>query len=119
MAGIFDGCLDDPRVTIREADVRQLIRAEKSAWDAILLDVDNGPEGIVYKGNDALYSAAGLAAARAALTPGGVLAVWSQGPDGGFTRRLKQAGFAVEEINTRANGKRGARHVIWIAAKEP
>ncbi|TGP24848.1 MULTISPECIES: hypothetical protein [unclassified Mesorhizobium] len=116
MAGIFEGCLDDPRVTIREADVGQLIRAETAAWDAILLDVDNGPEGIVYKENDSLYSAAGLAAARAALKPGGVLAVWSQGPDGGFTRRLKQAGFIVEEIAARARGKRGARHLIWIAA---
>jgi len=117
MAGIFAGCLDDPRVTIRESDVGHIIGAEKSAWDAILLDVDNGPEGIVHKGNDALYGAAGLGAARAALKPGGVLAVWSQGPDSGFTRRLKQAGFTVEEVNTRANGKRGARHVIWIATK--
>jgi spermidine synthase len=117
MAGIFGGCLDDPRVAIREADVGQSIRAEAAAWDAILLDVDNGPEGIVYKGNDALYSPAGLAAARAALRPGGVLAVWSQGPDSGFTRRLKHAGFAVEEIGVRAHGKRGARHVIWMAAK--
>ncbi|CDX42598.1 conserved hypothetical protein [Mesorhizobium plurifarium] len=119
MAKIFDGCLDDSRVTIQEVDVGQRIRADKAAWDAILLDVDNGPEGIVYKGNDTLYSAAGLAAARAALTPGGVLAVWSQGPDSGFTRRLKQAGFSVEEINTRANGKRGARHVIWVATNRP
>ncbi|PBB19326.1 hypothetical protein [Mesorhizobium sp. WSM4313] len=118
MSGIFGGCLDDPRVTIREADVGQVIGAEKAAWDAILLDVDNGPEGIVYEGNDTLYGAAGLAAARAALRPGGVLAVWSQGPDSGFTRRLKHAGFAVEEISTRANGKRGARHVIWIAANQ-
>ena len=117
MAEIFDGCLDDPRVTIREADVGQTIRMQAAAWDAILLDVDNGPEGIVYKGNDALYGAAGLAAARSALKPGGVLAVWSQGPDSAFTRRLKQAGFAVEEIGVRAHGKRGARHVIWIATK--
>ncbi|PTE08815.1 hypothetical protein [Mesorhizobium helmanticense] len=116
MTEVFGGCLDDPRVSIREVDVGQLIRSEKSTWDAILLDVDNGPEGIVYKANDALYSAAGLGAARAALKPGGVLAVWSQGPDSGFTRRLKQAGFAVEEIRTRANGKRGARHIIWLAA---
>ncbi|RUU77800.1 hypothetical protein [Mesorhizobium sp. M7A.F.Ca.MR.362.00.0.0] len=117
MAEIFDGCLDDPRVTIQETDVGQLIRSRPAAWDAILLDVDNGPEGIVHKSNDALYSVQGLAAARSALKPGGVLAVWSQGPDSGFTRRLKQAGFAVEEVNTRANGKRGARHVIWIATR--
>ncbi|UVK56751.1 hypothetical protein DBIPINDM_003381 [Mesorhizobium sp. AR02] len=115
MADVFGGCLDDPRVTIQETDVGQLIRSEPAAWDAILLDVDNGPEGIVHKGNDALYSLSGLGAARSALKPGGVLAVWSQGPDSGFVRRLKQAGFAVEEVNTRANGKRGARHVIWIA----
>ncbi|MFK0691350.1 hypothetical protein ACFX5Q_24585 [Mesorhizobium sp. IMUNJ 23033] len=115
MAEIFKNCLDDPRVTILEAEVGHIISSDQSAWDAILLDVDNGPEGIVHKGNDALYGAAGLGAARAALKPGGVLAVWSQGPDSGFARRLKQAGFAVEEVNTRANGKRGARHVIWIA----
>jgi spermidine synthase len=115
MAEVFGGCLDDPRVTIEETDVGQLIRSEPASWDAILLDVDNGPEGIVHKGNDALYSLAGLVATRTALKPGGVLAVWSQGPDSGFVRRLKQAGFAVEEVNTRANGKRGARHVIWIA----
>lgn len=115
MADVFGGCLDDPRVAIQETDVGQLIRSGPAAWDAILLDVDNGPEGIVHKGNDALYSLAGLGAARTALKPGGVLAVWSQGPDSGFTRRMKQAGFAVEEVNTRANGKRGARHVIWIA----
>ncbi|RUT82602.1 hypothetical protein [Mesorhizobium sp. M7A.T.Ca.US.000.02.2.1] len=117
MAEIFGGCLDDPRVTIQETDVGQLIRSRPAAWDAILLDVDNGPEGIVHKSNDALYSVQGLAAARSALKPGGVLAVWSQGPDSGFTRRLKQAGFAVEEVSTRANGKRGARHVIWIATR--
>lgn len=115
MAEVFGGCLDDPRVAVRETDVGDLIRSEPSRWDAILLDVDNGPEGIVHKGNDALYSLTGLKAARTALKPGGVLAVWSQGPDSGFTRRLKQAGFVVEEVATRANGKRGARHVIWIA----
>ncbi|TGT09745.1 hypothetical protein EN856_35580, partial [Mesorhizobium sp. M8A.F.Ca.ET.213.01.1.1] len=104
MAGIFDGCLDDPRVSIQESDVGHVIGAGKSAWDAILLDVDNGPEGIVYKGNDVLYGATGLGQARAALRPGGVLAVWSQGPDSGFTRRLKQAGFAVEEVKARAHG---------------
>src|SRR4051812_23346744 len=117
MEAVFAGCLDDPRVTVREADVGHIIRSDKAAWDAILLDVDNGPEGIVYRGNDALYGAAGLGAARAALRPGGVLAVWSQGPDAGFTLRLKQAGFVVDEVKTRANGKRGARHVIWIATK--
>lgn len=115
MAEIFGGCLDDARVTIRETDVGGLIRSAKARYDAILLDVDNGPEGLSRTANDALYDRAGLKAARAALRPGGVLAVWSSGPDAGFTRRLRDAGFSVEEVGIRANGRRGARHVIWIA----
>lgn len=118
MATVFGSCLDDPRVNIRETDVGLLIR-DRAAYDAILLDVDNGPEGIVHKGNDALYSHRGLAEAHAALKPGGVLAVWSSAPDAGFTRRLASAGFAVEEVNIRANGKRGARHTIWLAVRKP
>lgn len=118
MAEVFGGCLDDPRVSIRETDVAAPIHAAKAAYDTILLDVDNGPEGLTVGTNDGLYDAAGLARIRAALRPGGVLAVWSSGPDAGFTRRLKQVGFAVEEINTRARGNRGARHVIWLAAKK-
>ena len=117
MAAVFGDCLDDPRVTVREIDVRQAIVAGKAGFDAILLDVDNGPEGLTRKANDQLYSANGLAAARAALKPGGVLAVWSSGPDEQFTGRLKLAGFQVEEVKTRANGKRGARHIIWVATK--
>ena len=93
----------------------ELIRPGAATYDAILLDVDNGPEGLSRKANDGLYDMAGLAAARAALKPGGVLAVWSSGPDSGFTKRLKQTGFAVEEVKIRASGKRGARHVIWLA----
>jgi spermidine synthase len=117
MADVFGNCLDDPRVTVRQADVGEVIRTRKSAWDAILLDVDNGPEGIVHAANDRLYSRVGLGEARAALEPGGVLAVWSSGADHGFTRRLRNAGFAVEENKVRANGKSGARHVVWIAVK--
>ena len=117
MSAVFGDCLDDPRVTIREADVGALIGSAKVACDAILLDVDNGPDGITVASNDALYSAAGLARAHAALRPGGVLAVWSSRPDAGFTRRLRQAGFAVEETNVRARGKRGTRHVIWLGVK--
>jgi spermidine synthase len=118
MATVFDGCLDDPRVTIAEADVGGLIAAARGVWDAILLDVDNGPDGLSRPGNDRLYDAGGLGSARAALKPGGVLAVWSAGPDTAFTRRLKQAGFTVEEVRARALGKRGgAKHVIWLARK--
>ena len=115
MAGLFAGSLDDPRVEIREADVVDVIRSGKGVYDAILLDVDNGPDGLSRSANDRLYDMKGLAAARAALTSGGVLAVWSAHPDSGFAARLKKSGFDVEEVNTRARGKRGARHVIWLA----
>ncbi len=117
LADLFAGSLDDPRVTVQLADVGAVIRSAGQAFDAILLDVDNGPEGLTRKGNDALYDLAGLRASHAALTPGGVFAVWSSAPDNGFTKRLKQAGLSVEEVKVRANGKRGARHVIWIATR--
>ena len=118
MAALFGDSLSDPRVQLREADVAQLIRQARSAFDAILLDVDNGPAGLSRAANDALYEMAGLGAARAALRPGGVLAVWSSGPDADFTRRLRQSGFDVDETAVRANGTRGgARHVIWIATR--
>jgi spermidine synthase len=118
MAEVFADSLTDPRVSIREADVGHLIRSEASAFDAILLDVDNGPEGLTRKANDALYDLRGLSAARAALRPGGVLAVWSSTQNPKFTWRLGKAGFAVEEVRARANGLRGgARHVIWIATR--
>jgi spermidine synthase len=118
MAEIFGDSLNDPRVTIREADVAEIIRSHRSKFDAILLDVDNGPEGLTRKGNDALYSSSGLNAARVALRPGGVLAIWSSGPNHAFAKRLRGAGFDVNEINIRATGKgRGVRHIIWMATK--
>ena len=118
MAEVFKGCLDDPRVGIHQGDVGEAIRAGKAAYDAILLDVDNGPDGLTRKSNDRLYDFAGLRAAHDALRPGGVLAVWSSGPDPHFTRRLKDSVFSVDAVNTRANGKRGGgRHVIWLALK--
>jgi spermidine synthase len=118
MADVFKDSLTDPRVRIREEDVGRLIRSGRSTYDAILLDVDNGPEGLTRKTNDSLYSLAGLSAARTALTPGGVLAVWSSAPNRNFTRRLREARFGVDEVGVRANGTRGgARHTIWIAIK--
>jgi spermidine synthase len=118
MAEIFGDSLTDPRVTIREADVGNIIQSDRAAFDAILLDVDNGPEGLTRKTNDALYDLKGLGTARAALRPKGILAVWSSKPNPKFTWRLNKAGFAVEEVQARANGARGgARHVIWIAAR--
>lgn len=118
MAEIFGDSLHDPRVSIREADVTEIIRSQRSAFDAILLDVDNGPEGLTRKANDALYDAAGLKVAQTALRPGGVLAVWSSGPSAAFANRLRAARFDVNEVVVRATGRGGgARHVIWIATK--
>lgn len=117
MAEVFKGCLDDPRVEIREGDVGDMIRARAGAFDAILLDVDNGPDGLTLSGNDRLYNGPGLAATRAALKHGGVLAVWSSGRDESFTRRLRKAGFEVEEHPVRAGRGRGARHMIWLASR--
>jgi spermidine synthase len=118
MAAVFGTSLTDPRVSIRETDVRHLIRSGRSTFDAILLDVDNGPEGLTRKNNDALYDLEGLRAAGTALRPGGIFAVWSSGPDPNFTRRLRKTGFSVDEVRVRANGPRGgARHVIWIATR--
>ena len=115
MAEIFGGCLDDPRVRIITGDVAAPIAAATDAYDAILLDVDNGPGGLDRAANDGLYNPAGLAAARRALTPGGVLAIWSAMPDDAFLRRMKQAGFTVteERVHAHRQGK-GARHVIWL-----
>jgi spermidine synthase len=116
MAELYGDSLGDARVRILEADVAQPIAAGRRVWDAILLDVDNGPDGITVESNDALYASAGLAAARAALRPAGVLAVWSSAPDAGFTARLRRAGFAVgEQVVRTGEGGRGARHVIWVA----
>ena len=118
MADIFGDSLDDPRASIREADVVDVIRSHDSAFDAILLDVDNGPEGLIRKANDALYDLKGLKAIHRALRPGGVLAVWSSGPNPLFSKRLRAAGFDVNEVAVRATTKRsGARHVIWFATK--
>lgn len=116
MAALTAGCLDDPRVEIAERDVAALIAAAERKYDAILLDVDNGPDGLTHPGNEQLYSRHGLAAAKTALRPGGVLAVWSAAPDAAFTRRLAQSGFKVEQVTVRArsNGK-GPRHTIWFA----
>lgn len=118
MGDLFAGCLDDRRVAIRIEDVGAVMASEAGGFDAILLDVDNGPEGLSRQANDALYDHRGLASAWRALRVGGVLAVWSSGPDAAFTRRLEQSGFTVEVVGTRARGKRGARHVIWLATRQ-
>jgi spermidine synthase len=118
MAELTAGCLSDPRVSIRETDVGGLIASARASFDAILLDVDNGPDGFSRGANDGLYSLRGLKAARNALRPNGLLAVWSAAPDIEFASRLGRAGFAVEEIKVRANKGRGGRHVIWAATNK-
>ena len=118
MAPLFGSSLTDPRVTILEADVGDPIGSARADYDAILLDVDNGPDGLTRSANDRLYDLDGLGRARTALRSGGVLAIWSSGPDQAFSQRLRKAGFVVDEVTVRANaGRAGARHVIWLAAK--
>jgi len=97
--------------------VGRLIKGEQKAYDAILLDVDNGPEGLTRKENDWLYGISGLNAAYAALRPQGILAVWSAGPDKNFVRRLRKVGFEVEETRVHAHGKKGPQHIIWFARR--
>jgi spermidine synthase len=111
-------CLTDARVNIREIDVAHLIQSKQAAYDAILLDVDNGPDGLTHRDNDQLYDLNGLMAAHAALRPGGVLAIWSSQPDQKFTRRLGTMGFVVEEVPVRAyKSNRKARHIVWVATR--
>lgn len=117
MAELTAGCTDDPRVSIHDGDVGGVIASARTSFDAILLDVDNGPDGLSRAANDELYTLRGLAAARNALRPNGLLAVWSAAPNKAFTDRLGSAGFAVDEIKARANKGRGVRHVIWAATK--
>lgn len=111
--------LADGRVFVRQEDVAKTITREKSIWDAIILDVDNGPDGLTRKVNDRLYGLSGLKNAFLALRTGGVLSIWSSGTDEQFTSRLKQCRFQTEIVTVRARkpGK-GARHTIWLATKE-
>ncbi|MBU1171182.1 MAG: hypothetical protein KKD44_16605 [Proteobacteria bacterium] len=110
--------LEDPRILVQETDIARILKNETHAYDAILLDVDNGPAGLTRKNNSWLYGHAGLKAALDALRPTGVLAIWSAGPDQAFTRRLGKAGFEVKEIcvRARATGK-GSFHTIWLAIR--
>ncbi len=117
MADVFGGVLSDRRVTIVVEDVAETIGRARDAYDAILLDVDNGPDGLTRSGNDRLYGPAGLAASLRALTPGGILGVWSQGADPAFTARLGRVGFQVEEMRVKAGRGRGTKHVLWFATK--
>ncbi len=114
MAELFGGCLDDPRVRIRIEDVGATIRSRRGAFDAILLDVDNGPDGLTQSANDRLYHARGIADALAALRPGAVLAVWASARDDAFTARLRRAGFGVRVVPVKSGG---SRNFISVATR--
>jgi spermidine synthase len=110
--------LRDPRVSLEVADVAAVVRRAEARFDAILLDVDNGPRALTARSNQDLYQPAGLLAFRRALRPGGRLVVWSAGHDAAFTRRLRAAGLTAEERSVRARGvERGARHLLFVAQR--
>jgi len=115
MAKLAGNSFEDPRLNIHDGDVGEMIASARTSLDAILLDVDNGPDGFSRSANEKLYNLRGLEAARRALRPGGLLVVWSAAPNKAFADRLSRAGFEVEEIQARANNGRGGRHAIWVA----
>ena len=121
LADLAGSPLDDARVIIHEADVAQLIKKARRDYNAILLDVDNGPQGLTTRNNEWLYSAQGLRAAFDALQPKGVLAVWSPGPDAAFSKRLCKAGFELDEVRVPARGigksKGAGHHIVWTAIR--
>jgi spermidine synthase len=110
--------LSDPRVTVREQDVARVIKSDRHGFDAILLDVDNGPNGLTRPANEWLYGSRGLAAAKKALRTGGILGVWSVEPDRAFESCLRGTGLDVKTLHVHAHGERGRRHTIWIARSE-
>lgn len=118
LAHIFGDSLSDPRVALEIRDVHDVIVDPGAAFDAILLDVDNGPDGVVHLANERLYSPWGLRAARTALRPGGILGIWSAYPDDAFADLLRMAGFTVEELDVPSEeGDTGAPHTIWLGVK--
>ena len=111
--------LHDERATVREGDVAKGLRAQRKAYDAILLDVDNGPNGLTRKKNDWLYSSDGLIAAYEALRPEGILAVWSAATSRNFMERLRKVGFKVKQTRVPEQDNKGDLHAIWIAERGP
>jgi spermidine synthase len=111
--------LQDERATVREGDVAKVLRAQRKAYDAILLDVDNGPNGLTRKKNDWLYSSDGLIAAYEALRPEGILAVWSAATSRNFMERLRKVGFKVKQTRVPEQDNKGDLHAIWIAERGP
>lgn len=118
LSHLFGDNLSDPRVTIEVDDVHDVIVRSPAAFDAILLDVDNGPDGFIRIANERLYCNWGLRACHAALRPGGVLAVWSAYEDDAFAARLDDAGFLVDEVKVAdPEGRERAPYTIWLARR--
>ena len=117
LAHLAGNPLDDERVTVQVGDVAQMIKRSRGSFSAILLDVDNGPNALTSMDNHWLYSIAGLETAYAALKPNGILGIWSSDRDAGFAKRLSQVGFDVDEVPVRELGKKGGRHIVWIAER--
>ena len=106
--------LADPRVVVEVTDVVDYLRRVQQPFDAILLDVDNGPDAMCMASNEQLYDRPGLIRIRRALRPGGVLAVWSAGGSSVFENRLAEVGFAARSEPVRSRGRRGERHTIFL-----
>jgi spermidine synthase len=107
-------CLADSRVTVLEQDVGEVIRQARGSFDGIILDVDNGPAALSTGGNRRLYDSTGLRHARAALRPGGCVAIWSVAADLAFERLMARAGFAVEVQRSRSHGRSGSWHTLFL-----
>jgi len=117
LAPILGDSLRDPRVSLEIRDVHDVIVERPASFDAILLDVDNGPDGFINLANERLYSNWGLRALRTALRPGGMLAVWSAYSDPAFSDRLRFAGFGIEVHTVHGGGPDDEPpHTIWLAA---
>jgi spermidine synthase len=112
LAPLTSGAVDDPRVTLKIADVARLI-ATTRGWDAIVLDLYEGPHAATQSADDPFYGARALRATHAALVAGGKFAVWSEDPDFAFEKRLATAGFTV----TRAPARGGPRHAVYLATR--
>ena len=110
--------LHDPRTQVRVGDVAKVLREKRQAYDAILLDVDNGPHAIPRKKNNWLYTTDGLTESYRALRPKGILAIWSAGPDREFMQRLQKIGFKVKQVRVREHQNKGDLHAIWFAERE-
>ncbi len=115
--GLSVDALADPRVRVVHDDVGRVLRANPAGFDAIMLDTDNGPDGMLLRENAPLYTARGVVATVAALRPGGVLAYWSVADDPGFARTLRHVGLQVETVRARAHVTSGPMHTLYVARR--